>query len=94
MFANDPPLGMLVLGDPAVSASTIARTSEALALHGRKAFGRFADAMDIAPARRHLVNGTASTAIPATARSVKAQLVGARERGMQVVPQPATPLVA
>lgn len=136
LFANSPPVNMLALGDPAINAGAITATREALERQGRETFGRFMDAMDIDPARRHLVNRPPAQAIPAVAHSTKAGLVvmgavsrsglervfigntaelvldalpcdvlvlkprgtktrvAAAERGMRVVPRPATPLVA
>jgi universal stress protein E len=136
VYANNPPFSTLALGDPAINASAIAVTYEALEQQGREAFERFMGAMDIDPARRHLVSRQPTKAIPAVARSTKAGLVvmgavsrsalqrvfigntaervldalpcdvlvlkprgtmtrvAATKRGMRVVSQPATPLVA
>ena len=136
MFANNPPLNALGLGDPTLNGAAIAMTYDELELEGREAFGRFMDAMDVEPARRHLVNRPPALAIPAIARSTRAGLVvmgavsrsalqrlfigntaervldalpcdvlvvkprgtktrvAATSRGMRVIAQPATPLVA
>jgi len=136
MHANNPPLGLMALGDPAINASMLAMTYEALVRQGREAFAKLMGAMDIAPARQHLVDSPPVRAIPALARSTGAALVvmgavsrsglkrvfigntaervldrlpcdvlvlkprgtksrvAGKERGMRVVPQPATPLVA
>jgi universal stress protein E len=136
LFANNPPLPALALGDPGINASTISRTYDELMREGREAFEDFMGAMDVEPARRHLVNGAPVAAIPAVARSTRAGLVvmgavsrsglkrvfigntaervlealpcdvlvvkprgtkmrvAATPRGMRVVSQPATPLVA
>jgi len=136
MHANNPPLGMLPLADPSMDAASIAITLDALERQDRETFDNFMGAMDIAPARKHLVSSPPTRAIPAVARSTKAELVvmgavsrsglkrvfigntaervlaalpcdvlvvkprgtktrvASKERGMRVVPQPATPLVA
>jgi universal stress protein E len=75
LHANNPPSSVLALGDPAINASAIAMTCEALEQQGREAFDKFMGAMDIDPARRHLVNGPPAQAIPAVARSTGAGLV-------------------
>jgi universal stress protein E len=136
MFANDPPLDALALGDPAINASAISMTYQQLKDLGRKAFEQLMSARDLDPARCHIVNQPPVRAIPLMARSTSAGLVvmgavsrsalkrvfigntaervldalpcdvlvlkprgtktrvAARERGMRVVTQPATPLVA
>jgi universal stress protein E len=66
MHANNPPFSTLALGDPAINA---------LQQKGREDFVTFMKAMDIGPARRHLVDGTPAMAIPKVARSTNASLV-------------------
>jgi universal stress protein E len=75
MHANNPPFGALALGDPGVNASTISATIAALEQKRREDFQKFMDAMDIEPARRHLVDGAPAAAIPGVARKTNAALV-------------------
>ena len=75
MHANNPPLSALALGDPAINAATISMTYSAIQQKGREDFEKFMKAMDIGPARQHLVDGTPATAIPKVARSTGAALV-------------------
>ena len=75
MFANDPPLGLLALGDPGIGAGTIALTYDALECAGREAFERLMGSRDLAPARRHLENRPPAQAIPAVARATRAAIV-------------------
>lgn len=75
LHANSPRLGAMALGDPSINASAFAMQYEALELQGRQAFEAFMQTMDIAPARRHLVNLEPAIAIPALARSTHASLV-------------------
>ena len=74
-FANQPPLGLLALGDPGIDARTVSMTYEALERQGREAFERFMAARDLEPKRRHLENGPPAQSIPAVARRTHAALV-------------------
>jgi universal stress protein E len=75
VFANFPPAALLALGDPSLDGNTIAMAYDALERTGRESFERYMAAMDIAPARRHLVHAPPAQAIPATARKIKASIV-------------------
>jgi universal stress protein E len=75
MHALNPRLNAMLLGDPSINASAIAMECERLELQGRQAFETFMKAMDIAPARQHVVNREPAIAIPAVARSTGAALV-------------------
>jgi universal stress protein E len=75
MHANNPPFSTLALGDPAINAASIYMTYAALQQKGREDFVKFMKAMDIGPARQHLVDGTPAIAIPKVARSTNASLV-------------------
>jgi universal stress protein E len=75
VFANYPPAALLALGDPSLDGNTIAMAYDALERTGRESFERYMAAMDIAPARRHLVHAPPAQAIPATARKINASIV-------------------
>jgi len=75
MHANNPPLSTLALGDPAINAASISIAYAALEQKGREDFEKFMKAMDIGPARQHLVDGAPAVVIPAVARNTNAALV-------------------
>jgi universal stress protein E len=75
MHANNPPFSALALNDPTINAASISVTHAALDQKGREDFEKFMKAMDIEPARRHLVDGVPAVAIPKVARSTNAALV-------------------
>ena len=75
MHANNPAFSALALGDPAINAASIAITFAALEKKGREDFEKFMKAMDIGPARQHLVDGAPAVAIPKVARDTNAALV-------------------
>lgn len=75
MHANNPPIGALALGDPAINAASISMAYGELKQKGREDFEKFMKTMDIGPERQHLVDGPPSVAIPKVARSTNAALV-------------------
>jgi universal stress protein E len=75
VHAIDPSLGTLAMSAPTIDATAAAMSYEVLEAEARAAFERFMGAMDVDPARRHLVNTSPARAIPAVARATRAGLV-------------------
>lgn len=75
VHANYPAFQGVVIGDPAIGALTLASGYEAQKEIGRRAFEKFAQRHRIPATRRHLVDASPETAIPAAARRLNADIV-------------------
>ena len=75
MHANYPSLAGFALGDPSIDAATVTASFESQVAGDKRGFEAFAEKHKIPKRRRHLFTGDPVAAIPAAARSLRADLV-------------------
>jgi universal stress protein E len=75
MHANYPAIGGFLVGDPAIDAAALAASFEQQKSTDRAAYQAFAKRSRIPTARRLLRDGDPAIAIPAAARSLRADVV-------------------